>query len=344
MKFRRLLPVIAVAAISAVALSACASGSEGASTSTSSAGSNAGSAASGNLVIYTGSGTEVTEPLLKAFAKQYPDIKVQIVNAGSGELLARVTAEKGNPGGDVFLGASPSSFTSAPELFQAYTSPGDADQVQKDPDHLWHGWDIMPQAILVNTQLLPNKSSWPTKLSDLTKSTWSGGKIAFADPTKSGTGQSIVRGMVAAKGWDYISKLAPNLTVLPGSDAMFDAVKGGAQPVGFINEDLGTKWQEAGVPVKMIFPSDGVTNALDAFGIIKGSKNLGNAKHFVDFLTSKEGGEVTVKEILRRSTLTGASTPAGLAKLSTLKLIDTSKVNSEDVSTKFTDTVAEARK
>ncbi|GAA4345220.1 extracellular solute-binding protein [Microbacterium rhizosphaerae] len=338
MNKKRLVSAFAAGLVLIAGLTAC-SGNSAAPTKSSSA-----AAASGNLVIYTGSGPEVTTPLLAAFAKQYPDIHVQIVNAGSGELLARITAEANNPGGDIFLGASPASFSSAPQLFQAYKSKGDAGEVQQDPQNLWHGWDIMPQAILVNTQLLPDKSSWPKTLADLTSSKWSGGKIAFADPTKSGTGQSIVRGMVAAHGWNYISDLAPNLTVLPGSDAMFDAVKGGTQPVGFINEDLGTKWEQAGVPVKMIFPKDGTTNALDAFGIIKGSKDLANAKHFVDFLTSKSGGEVTVNKILRRSTLNGSPTPAGLAKISTFKLIDTSKIATEDVATKFTDTVAEARK
>jgi iron(III) transport system substrate-binding protein len=299
--------------------------------------------ASGNLVIYTGSGPEVTGPLLDEFAAEYPDINVEIVNAGSGELLARIKAEASNPGGDIFLGTSPSSFESSPELFAAYESAGDADQIQRDPANLWHGWDIMPQAILVNTALLPEESSWPTSLSDLTDSEWAGGKIAFADPSKSGTGQSIVRGMVAAKGWDYISELAPNLTVLPGSDAMFDAVKGGAQPVGFINEDLGTKWEEAGVPVKMIFPSDGVTNSLDTFGIIKGAKNLDNAKRFVDFLTSAKGAQVTVDAILRRSTISGSPTPDGLVDLTTLNLIDPAEVETDGIADQFNDTVAEAR-
>lgn len=298
----------------------------------------------GTLVVYTGSGTEVTDPLFAAFAKVNPGINVQIVNAGSGELLARIKAEKDNPGGDIFLGASPASFNSAPELFQAYESANDADHIAIDPNHLWHGWDVMPQAILVNTTLLPDESAWPKTLDDLAAPAWEGGKVAFADPTKSGTGTAIVASLAAAKDDAFMASFAKNLTILAGSDAMFDAVKDGSQPVGFINEDLGSKWEKAGVPVKMIYPADGVTNSLDTFGIIAGGKNHDNAKKFVDFLTSPAGAEVTVKEILRRSTRTDAPTPEGLPEISTLKMIDTGDVDASAATDEFMKIVAEARK
>lgn len=75
-----------------------------------------------------------------------------------------------------------------------------------------------------------------------------------------------------------------NCEVLSGSDPMFDAVKDGTYPIGFVNEDLGLKWLEAGLPIELIYPEDGVINTVDCLSIIKGAKNMDNAKLFIGLL------------------------------------------------------------
>ena len=46
----------------------------------------------GYIVIYTGCGPEITDPILELFRETYPDINVEIIKAGSGELMARIRA------------------------------------------------------------------------------------------------------------------------------------------------------------------------------------------------------------------------------------------------------------
>ena len=311
-------------------------------------GSPAGTAAapdlSGKLVIYTGSGTEITDPLLAGFKKQYPDVKIEIVKAGSGELLARIAAEQSNPGGDVLLGGQPYSFESNKDRFEPYESPNDKEMIREDSNHIWHVWSFMPQAIMVNTKLLKDESAWPKSIKDLADPKWQGGKIALADPGKSGTGAAIVNGIVTLYDWDFMTQLLKNVEVLSGSDAMFAAVKDGSVPVGFINEDLGAKWEQTGLPVKMIYPSDGVTNVMDSLAIIKGAKNMDNAKAFVDYMGSKEAQEILRDDVLRRSTRKDVTPPEGLSDLSQFNMVDAKMMSSDEIGNNFNERLEQARR
>ena len=300
--------------------------------------------AAGKVVLYTGNGTEITDPLLAGFHNHYPDIQVEIVKAGSGELLARIKAEKGNPGGDVLWGGEPLIFDSNADLFQSYRSPTDAAMIRQDPNNRWHLWSFMPQAILVNTNLMKNPADWPKTIRELADPKWKKfGKIALADPNKSGTGATLVIGFASLYDWDFVQKLLDNCEISPGSDAMFAAVKDAANPIGFMNEDLGAKWEQMGLPVKMIFPADGITNTLDALAIIAGAKNLDNAKLFVDYIGSKEAHQILRDPILRRSCRTDMTPPPGLVDLSKFTLVKMQARTRDDISSNFNDRLDKAR-
>ena len=51
--------------------------------------------------------------------------------------------------------------------------------------------------IAVNTDRLPNEADWPQKLSDLADAKYSADKIAFCDPSKSGTGATITNNIAS---------------------------------------------------------------------------------------------------------------------------------------------------
>lgn len=159
--------------------------------------SDSTSAASSDLVIYTGCGPEITDPILALFNEEYPDIHVEIIKAGSGELMARIKAEAGNPGGDVLIGGEPYLYEANAEVFEPYVSETDQDMIMSHPEGLWHPWSVMLTPIAVNTDRLPNEADWPQKLSDLADAKYSADKIAFCDPSKSGTGATITNNIVS---------------------------------------------------------------------------------------------------------------------------------------------------
>ena len=86
---------------------------------------------------------------------------------------------------------------------------------------------------------------------------------------------------------------------------MFSAVRDGELPIGWINEDLGVQWEQAGANVKLIYPTDVSTIQMDAYGLVKNGPNPEAAKLFMEFLGSKEVHEIAAQIVSAvRSALT----------------------------------------
>ncbi len=273
----------------------------------------------GVVNVYSPHGPEITDPIFDAFNEKYPDIRVERIKAGTGELLSRIEAEKKNPSADIMWGGDTTSFDSYEELFEAYESPEDAYMQNTDPAKKWHPFAILCQPILVNTNLL-SEDQYPTTVQELVDLKWEKPAIALSDPNKSGTGYTIVSGLVNAYGWDFIEEMLKNCVVLPGSDAMFKAVRDGEVPAGFINEDLGAKWEQEGLPVKMIYATDAVTVQMDALALVKNGPNPELSKLVIDFICSAEAHKIAVETISRRSARKDVDPPAVLPKLGELNL------------------------
>jgi len=281
--------------------------------------SQAPAALSGTVTIYSPHGPEITDPILDLFRQKYPEVTIHMVNAGTGELLSRLEAEKGNPAADIMWGGDTVSYDSYGHLFEDYTSPEDSFMMKSDPVNKWHPFSVLCQPILVNTEKL-SESEYPSTVAELKDPVWKSRGIALADPNKSGTGYTIVSGIVNAYDWDFIGDLVKNCVVTPGSDAMFKAVKDGEVSAGFINEDLGATWEKEGLPVKMIYASDVVTVQMDAMALVHGGPSPELGKALIDFLCSTEVHKIAVEKISRRSARKDVAPPANLPALGDLNL------------------------
>lgn len=60
--------------------------------------------ASGTLVVYSPHDADPLNAGVAAFMKEYPNVKVEVVAAGTGELCNRIKAESANPIADVLWG------------------------------------------------------------------------------------------------------------------------------------------------------------------------------------------------------------------------------------------------
>src|SRR5205807_9631577 len=67
---------------------------------------------SGTVRIYVSLATEATAKLVQAYAKPFPNLKIEFVRAGSVETIKRFTAERqaGRIGADLIHGADPGGF------------------------------------------------------------------------------------------------------------------------------------------------------------------------------------------------------------------------------------------
>ena len=274
----------------------------------------------GNVVVYTASGPEIFEPIAKGFKSNNPGIDLSFIVLDTGEMFQRVKAESGNPAADVTFGGSIASYENYSDLYASYDSPEDANKFSKDPDNKWHGFSIFAQPLMVNTNKV-NESDYPTTVNALLDSKWQElGGIALADPNKSGTGHTIVSGLASGLGWDFTTDLIKVTIVTPGSTPMFEGVRDGEAAIGWVNEDLGAKWEAEGLPVKMIYALDAVTVQIDAYGLVSGGPNPDDAKKFIDYLGSKDGQKVAVDIVKRRSMRKDMEPPSGLPLLGDLPL------------------------
>ena len=271
------------------------------------------------VVIYCPHPLAFINPLVEEFEKQ-SGVKVEVVAAGTGELLKRVESEKSNPLADIFWGGSLSTMKPKAALFEEYRSANE-DHVQKafknEEGSITRFTDI-PSVIMINTNLIGDVKveGYEDLLNPALK-----GRIAFADPSKSSSSYEHLINMLYAmgngdpdKGWDYVTKLAKNLDgkLLSGSSAVYKGVADGEYAVGLTFEEGGAKYVADGAPVKLVYMKEGVISKPDGIYIIKNAKHMENAKKFIDFITSKEAQTLITQKLHRRSVRDDVAAPVGL--------------------------------
>lgn len=284
---------------------------------------------SDTLTVYSPHPAETINLVVKEFT-QKTGIKVDVVAAGTGELLKRVEAEDGKPLGDVLWGGGAESLASYTDYFEAYESPElkNIDPQYYDKDFKWIGESPLPMVIMYNTNLV-DEANAPQKWEDILKPEFKG-KIAMADPAKSGSAYTIVATMVQAfgkdngQGWDFIKDFYGNLDgkILTSSSGVYKGVADGEYAIGLTLEKEAIKYVLNGANVKIAYPEEGTSAIPDGVAIIKDAENMDNAKKFVDFVLSQETQEIMSKQLSRRSIRNDADAPEGLEPLSTIKLVD----------------------
>lgn len=284
--------------------------------------------ATGDLVIYCPHPLEFINPLVSEFENQ-SDVKVEVIAAGTGELLKRVESEAANPLGDIFWGGSLSTVKPVMNLFENYTSKNEAD-IQDDFKNtegpLTRFTDI-PSVLMVNTDLVGDIEI--EGYEDLLKPELKG-KIAMSDPAKSSSSYEHLINMLYAmgkgdpeKGWDYVDKFIQNLDgkLLSGSSAVYKGVADGEYVVGLTFEEGGAKYVADGAPVELVYMEEGVISKADGVYIIKDAKNMENAKAFIDFITSKEAQTIIVEQLNRRSVRKDVAPPSYMKSKDEMNII-----------------------
>ena len=276
-------------------------------------------AQSGNVVYYTARGSKLSKAFIKAFNKQYPNIKVDVIGAGSGELFTRIRAEKDNPRGDVaafaldLLAADPSLFLSyKSKHHDAFPSWG------VGPDNKFYGYSVNVMAFIVNTKEISSAEvpkSWKA-LSDPKYK----GKIIMSNPSMSGSAYNQLAGMLELHGWDYVGKLVDNTVFTPKSRMVYQQVSRGEMPLGITLDSRAAETTAKGFPTKIVYPSEGAILGGSGVAIIKGGPNPENAKIFFDWHNSKEAHELGVSVKKSRVFRTDVAAPGSLDPLASLKM------------------------
>src|SRR5260221_3232029 len=174
-------------------------------------------------------------PMLEAFEKA-TGIHVNFIRFSSGEALARLLAEKGNPQVDVLFGGPVETFTAGEEqgIFEPYTPPSAADLPKrfKSAKGMWTAIADDPLVFMTNTKFLQEHNlqppaSWDDLLNPAYKS-----MLQMADARTSGTAVTRIFSILQVHnrdedaGFAYMKKLRQNI------QAYTKSVGGATVPVG----------------------------------------------------------------------------------------------------------------
>jgi len=276
----------------------------------------------GNLVLYNAGSPEMGDDLVKAFKARYPDVKVDVIRAGSGELITRIKAEAAKPQGDVVMAIAKENLEVMGNLLLPYKVREDAafPAGVKDPSYLYYGFSYNIQAFIVNTELV-KPEEMPKSWKDLGDKKWSG-KIVLANPALSGSAYAQMFQMVGLYGWDHINAVRKVATYVPTSTLAYTLVSRGEFAIGVTGEGNVFTEKNKGMPVVAVYPSEGTGLRYAASGIIKGRPNPANAKLGMDFLTPKEAmGIISQAPHFRRMVRPDVAPPPGLPPSAEVKFM-----------------------
>lgn len=261
---------------------------------------------SGELILYTTvSERQYTALVVDGFMKKYPNIEVKFTKAGAGESKARIINEKDNPQADAMFGGLVFADTlgDLADALEPYVSVNDV----KMPDDMKNTTGILTYhdtqipCLWVNDELEAEAGVKIESYADLLNPALKG-QIISADPTASSSAWNQLQciltdfgGWDSEEAWKFIQGLHDNdLVIASSSSGPYKTVYQGEYTVGLTYEPAVVQMQgEVDDPAELgchiVYPTEGVTSIAFGSAVIKGAKNMENAKLFIDYLISDEG-------------------------------------------------------
>ena len=277
-------------------------------------------ARAGVITAYTALEEDDVKVYLDAFAKEVPDVKVNVLRLSTGDLAARILAEKSNPRHDVVWGVAVTQMVDPRllEMAEPYTPKG-IDEVKtlfKDPQHRWFATTGYYAAFCVNTEVLKKKNlPMPTSWQDLTKPVYKG-EIVMPNAASSGTGYLQVASLLQMKGeeagWQFLKELDRNMAqYIKSGSRPCRAAAAGEFAIGASFAFSAVKQIQQGYPVKLVIPSEGAGYEIEVSSLMKTSGNKADARRFLDWLLTPTAARL-YGERAELSTVPGVKPPAAV--------------------------------
>lgn len=292
-------------------------------------------AAQGQLTVYCSVQEEWCRPMVAVFEKT-TGIKVSMTRKSSGETYAQIKAEAANPRGDVWWGGTGDPHLQAAEegLTEPYKSPKLTelqDWAQRQAAQSGYrtvGIYAGALGFSYNKPALEKKGIPPPKCwADLIKPAFKG-EIQVADPNSSGTSYTMLATMVQLmgedKGFEYMKALHKNVNQYTKSGAApARAAAVGESIVGISFMHDGVSQAVTGAPIVVVAPCEGTGYEIGSMSIVKGARNMENAKKWYDFAL---GAQIQVLAANAKSfqvpSNKAAFAPPEAPKLKDIKLIN----------------------
>lgn len=283
----------------------------------------------GDLVMYTPNSEGLINATVPLFEEKY-GVNVEIIQAGTGELVKRIQSEKNDPYADVLFGGSWSLMYDNEDLWEPYVSANN----DKVIDAYKNDCGFITSNVLDGSVILVNKDligdievkGYEDLLNPELK-----GKIATADPANSSSAFAHLTNMLLAMGgyedeaaWQYVHDLFENIDgkICESSSSVYKQVADGEFVVGLSYEDPCAQLVKDGAPVEVVYPEEGTVFLPASATIIKGAKNMDNAKLFMDFILSEEVQNIWGSTLTNRPVMKDAETSDFMTPMSEINMIE----------------------
>jgi len=266
-----------------------------------------GTAASADLNLYCSAQEEWCQIMEKSF-EEATGIQVNMTRKSSGETYAQIQAEAANPKGDIWWGGTGDPHLQAAEedLTEPYVSPmrdqlypwaiAQAESAGDKTIGIYSGaLGFGYNSDMLAKAGLPAPACWE----DLTKPEYKG-MVQIANPNSSGTAYTTLATMVQLfgeeGGFDYMKRLHKNINQYTKSgSAPIKAAGQGETLIGIVFMHDAVAQTVAGFPIVTVAPCEGTGYEIGSMSIIKGARNMDEAKKFYDWALSVDAQNLALQ-------------------------------------------------
>jgi len=250
-----------------------------------------------DITVYTAGPQSLIDKLAEGFTAE-SGVKVNVFQATTGKVMARIEAEAANPVVDVLISASWDTATDFAKRgwLVSYTSPN----AEKVPDFLKNDTAVAQGVSALGIAWNTNSGTpKPAEWSDLAKPEFKD-LVNIPDPAQSGSAFELTAALAGQDDFKLFKDLKANGAAIAGANAeALNPVLQGAKAAVFGAVDYITFGSKAkGESIEVIFPESGTVIAPRPAMILNWSKHQDEAKKFIDYMLSDEGQKLVAKTYL----------------------------------------------
>ncbi|TMH17605.1 MAG: ABC transporter substrate-binding protein [Betaproteobacteria bacterium] len=292
-------------------------------------------AAQGQLNIICSVQLPWCEAVVTQFQKD-TGIKIGMTQKSAGEAMAQVAAERANPKVDVWYTGSGDPHLQAAELglTEEYRSPMLSQlqewAVRQAEQSQYHTVGVYTGALgigynpeILAKRKLPEPKCWADLANPIYRD-----EVQMANPNASGTAYATIATFVQIfgedKAFELLKGMHRNINNYPRSGpGAIRAVGRGETGIAVTFLHDGVTEIAGGFPVKIVVPCEGTGYEVGSMSIIKGARNLDNAKKFYDWALTPAAQKIGADtKNYQTPSNKAAPAPPGAPKMDEIKLIN----------------------
>ena len=258
---------------------------------------------SNKIVIYTSMYEYVIDSVKQNLQKQYPEITIEFVYGGTGNLQNRVASEQasGRLGCDILMVAEPAYALELRQndMLHPFKSREAANLAfDYDAEGYWYPVRVSNMVLAYNPGKQA-KDSIPNSFHDFANDRRVRGAISMRSPLTSGTSMATVTALRDKYGYDYFDALSKqNIQIDYGSDTTLAKLETGEYSVVMILEESILRRRQEGSKLEVIYPTDGAVMIPSPIMIINdkwsANRNTQAAESIADWFLRPEGQDAIV--------------------------------------------------